>query len=274
MKAPARYQLPERTAGFGTHITLLKHDEDDWTGALLAWDPVAQRARWSVPRDKLWNGGVVSTAGNLVFQGDANGIFHAYDARNGASLWSFDAKLGIIAAPITYRIDGRQYVSILVGFGGALAPQVPFINYGWKYGAQPRRLLTFSLSGGAQLPATPPRDFTVKPVDDPKLVIDEAAATRGAGLYASNGCVGCHGDHAKAEGTAPAPDLRESGVGLYYPAFATFLHSGARVQHGMPKFGEISAEQARDIFMFIRAVARDTLKGTTRSKAMDGSIFQ
>jgi quinohemoprotein ethanol dehydrogenase len=90
----------------------------DTTGHLLAWDPVAQKEVWRVEHPGPSNGGTLSTAGNLVFQGTAGGEFRAYAADSGKQLWSFPAQTGIIAAPMTYAIDDAQYVAILVGWGG------------------------------------------------------------------------------------------------------------------------------------------------------------
>ena len=78
-----------------------------------------QKARWKVPLDTFWNGGMLATAGDLVFQGTADGYFSAYDASDGKRLWRFNAGLGIIAAPISYSVGGKQYVSVLVGYGGS-----------------------------------------------------------------------------------------------------------------------------------------------------------
>ena len=88
------------------------------TGKLIAWDPVTQTAKWTVKYEGPWNGGVLSTAGNLVFQGTAGGTFAAYSADKGSKLWSFPTQSGVIAAPMTYAIDGQQYVAIMVGWGG------------------------------------------------------------------------------------------------------------------------------------------------------------
>jgi glucose dehydrogenase len=92
-------------------------DPEDGKGALLAWDPVRQHQAWKVPLATIWNGGTLATAGNLVFQGAADGYFSAYDAATGRQLWRFYAGLGINAAPISYLAAGRQYVSVLVGYG-------------------------------------------------------------------------------------------------------------------------------------------------------------
>ena len=100
-----------------------------------------------------WNGGLLSTAGNLVFQGTAAGEFVAYRASDGAKLWSFPAQTGIIAAPMTYTVDGRQYVSVVVGWGGVFPLVTGELAY--KSGRLPNRsrVLTFALDGKAALPA-------------------------------------------------------------------------------------------------------------------------
>jgi PQQ-dependent dehydrogenase (methanol/ethanol family) len=88
------------------------------TGELLAWDPVAQKAAWHARYPVAVGGGVLATAGNLVLQGRADGILAAYRATDGKPLWSFDAGTGIMAPPVTYQVDGVQYVSVLAGWGG------------------------------------------------------------------------------------------------------------------------------------------------------------
>ena len=88
-------------------------------GHLLAWDPIAQRKVWDVEHPSGWNGGVLSTAGGLVFQGDATGYFSAYEAGTGVKLWSYPVRQGIVAPPITYSVDGEQYVALLSGAGVA-----------------------------------------------------------------------------------------------------------------------------------------------------------
>ncbi len=121
-------------------------------GMLLAWDPVKQEARWKVPYASYWNGGVLSTAGNLVFEGTADGHFAAYDAENGNKLWDMAVNTGVMAAPATYVVNGKQYVSVLAGWGGsfALIGGNPGPNKG-----TPGRLLTFALDGKGSLPAPP-----------------------------------------------------------------------------------------------------------------------
>jgi quinohemoprotein ethanol dehydrogenase len=239
----------------GVYMRMLLRDPEDGKGALLAWDPVAQQARWKVQLPAFWNGGVLSTAGGLVFQGTADGQLVAYDAATGAHLWEFDAKLGIMASPMTYTVEGKQYISLLVGPGASIAPISHITNRGFKFGAQPRRLLTFSLDGRASLPPTAPRDFTVHALDDPKLEIDAAAARAGSTLYQGN-CAYCHGRLLVSPG-APGPDLRESAIALNWDSFHVVVKDGTLVPKLMPKFDELSEEQLRDLFMYIRTGARE-----------------
>ncbi len=87
-------------------------------GRLLAWDPVKQKEAWRAEYVAPWNGGTLTTAGNLVFQGTADGRFIAYNATTGEKLWESPTGTGVVAAASTYMIDGKQYVSVAVGWGG------------------------------------------------------------------------------------------------------------------------------------------------------------
>jgi PQQ-dependent dehydrogenase (methanol/ethanol family) len=84
-------------------------------GELVAWDPVAQKKVWSVKTDLPFNGGTMTTAGGLTFWGDLHGVFHAYDAAKGDELWKMSLGSGIGAGPISYSVDGKQYVAVVVG---------------------------------------------------------------------------------------------------------------------------------------------------------------
>ncbi len=153
-------------------------------GRLLAWDPVAQRVRWKVEHISPWNGGTLTTAGNLVFQGTADGRFVAYDARSGKKLWESPTGTGVVAAPSTYLVDGKQYVSVAVGWGGVYGLAQRGSN---KTG--PGRVFTFAVGAKARPPEFV--EFRLEELlagvkYDPKLVQE------GLGLYVSY-CVGCHG---------------------------------------------------------------------------------
>lgn len=247
---------PERGAVnvMGMNVQDHKADSQDGKGALIAWDPVHQKAAWRAPLELIWNGGTLATAGNLVFQGGADGYFSAYDATSGQRLWRYDAGLGILAAPMSYEVGGHQYVSVLVGWGGSSAIWGDVMNVGWRFGAQPRRLLTFALDGKAVLPPSAPRDMKVKALDDPSIQIKPSEVAAGHALYIA--CAACHGRDLVSTG-APAPDLRESRLALNADTFWTVLHDGTLLQNGMPRFEGLTREQVMQIYAYIRAGARE-----------------
>jgi quinohemoprotein ethanol dehydrogenase len=227
----------------------------DGHGYLVAWDPVAQKEAWRVQHDHIWNGGTLATSGGVVFQGTAEGTFDAYNARRGDKLWSFNAGLGIIAAPMSFSVNGKQFVSVLVGWGGTSASMSGVLDVGWKYGAQTRRLLTFAIGGKATLPQEPGRTMKVEALDDPDLVINESDVAAGKGL--SIACMSCHGAGFRGAGS-PGPDLRESAIALRLDTFTQMLKSG-RMDKGMPQFGWMTDVQIRQLHAYLRARAREQL---------------
>lgn len=228
-------------------------------GGLTAWDPVANKARWTVPLREPLHGGVMATGGNLVFQGLADGRFVARDARTGTSLWEFDAQTGILAQPITYRINGRQYVTVTAGFTGAGGSMGLLLGHlPWDYRTQPRRVLTFAVGGTAKLPPAPPH---LPPVafDDPDYRPDPAREGRGGETF--NGVCGmCHGINAVAKGAAP--DLRTSAAVADPAVFRAILRDGALLAAGMPRFEEYTEAQRADLRQYLRARAADLRAGT------------
>ena len=234
----------------------------DYPASLIAWDPVKQQAAWEIPQQRGPNGGTLTTAGDLVFQGRADGMFVAYDARTGEELWSFNTGLGMTAAPITYELDGKQYVSMLVGWGGGAAglgglfvsEEFNTRHLGWDYGKHMRRLVTFSLDGTADMPALPPPYFP-EPIEAPEFEIDPALAELGAEEFGA--CSSCHGLDAMAAGMAP--DLRASQIALNTEAFAVVVRDGSLVARGMPAHPQITDAQLDALQHYIRQRARDTL---------------
>jgi quinohemoprotein ethanol dehydrogenase len=158
-------------------------------------------------------------------------------------------------------VQDTQYVALLVGYGFPNISSVPTANPGWKFNAQPRRLLVFKLGGAATLPATAPPNRTVQALDDPKLILDPADVAAGRPLFAY--CAGCHGNGAVSAG-APAPDLRESRVALDRDALYSVLHEGTFIPSGMAPFDKLTQEQVRQIYAYIRDRARAALRGDTR----------
>ncbi len=224
------------------------------TGALRAWDPVAQKLRWEVKLPGVWNPGTLTTGGNLVIQGRTDGKLVAYRATDGESLWQFDTGLGISAPPITYTVNGKQHIALLVGWGGA-GPAVGGslqAQHGWAYRAQPRRLISFSLEGTADLPKLPPPSFA-KPLKQEDFKVDEMLAQQGNVLWAKH-CVLCHGAGAVSGGYAP--DLRASTIPLYDAALQDVVVKGSRQTAGMPRFHEFSAGDLKALQHYIRREAR------------------
>jgi quinohemoprotein ethanol dehydrogenase len=245
-------QKGELTIG-GLTMAAVTTDPMDGKGALVAWDPVRQQAAWRAPYDTLWNGGVLATAGDVVFQGAGDGYVYAYDAKTGRQLWKFNAEMGIIAAPMTWSAGGKQYVSVLAGYGGTAGITSDVMNAGWKF-SEPRRLLTFALDGKAALPPSPARDKTIHPVDDPKIKLNPADVAAGRAMFLP--CAVCHGRDVVSAG-GPAPDLRESQIALDPNSFYAVVHDGALIQQGMPPFQNFSRQQVMQLWAYIRQSARE-----------------
>jgi quinohemoprotein ethanol dehydrogenase len=218
---------------------------------LLAWDPLSQKPVWRVPLPGVTAGGTITTHGGLVFQPDSAGAFVAFDAISGKRLWSFDMGVGSQAAPITFSVDGTQYVSILSGFAGqpmlfgSLSAQ-----HGWVGRAHPRRLLTFALNGRAVLPPSPPPSRPT-PLRDSSLVLDGAKVARGNELYGN--CMICHGLEAVAGGYAP--DLRASPIPVSPNDFEAVVKGGTLEERGMPRFDEFSSADLEALRQYIRSRA-------------------
>jgi len=220
----APFKIPESPEGLAE---VQKHSE----GILLAWDPKTQQARWSVPHEAPWNGGTLTTAGNLVFQGNAEGQFTAYAADSGELLWESPANTGVIAAPISYEVDGEQYVAVSAGWGGTFALVVAGVSEPNIKVLPEARILAFKLGGKEKLP--PPKNAPSVVPQPPELAVGEAEVQIGRDLY--NGyCAVCHG--LAAMGGGVVPDLRYMSADTH-AKFAGIV-AGAYAQRGMPSFAE------------------------------------
>jgi len=236
----------------GTSLMPSDTPKEAGQGWLVAWDPLKQQAAWRVPLKGVANGGTIATHGGLVFQPNAGGEFVAYDAASGKTLWSFNMGVGSQAAPITFSVKGRQYVSVLAGFAG-LPSYMGTISaqHGWIGRGHPRRLLTFALDGKAQLPPTAPPAPSV-PAVDPTLTLDPAKVAKGGMLFFN--CVLCHG--VQAIGGSYVPDLRASLVPHSPEAFKAIVQGGALEGRGMPKFGELSDDDLEALRHYLGDRAR------------------
>jgi quinohemoprotein ethanol dehydrogenase len=219
---------------------------------LLAWDPAKQRAQWAIPTPGAYSGGVLSTAGDLVFQGQSDGYLVAYSASEGRKAWAFFAGAPPLAAPISYAVGSKQFIAVLSGppTGTPATLGAMAAKFGWDSRLHPRRLLAFTLDGQASLPPTP-APKVVQPVDVPEFALNEGQVREGAIVYER--CQGCHGIGAAAGGAAP--DLRASPVPLNPATFAAAVRNGMEAR-GMPKYDELKDSDLDALRHFLRARAR------------------
>ncbi len=224
-------------------------------GFLLAWDPVAQVEAWRAEYPGPSNGGVLTTAGNLVIQGTAGGEVVAYRADNGERLWSTLARTGVLAGPVSYEAGGEQYIAVAAGWGGvfSLAPGEIGLMSGRLGNIS--RILAFKLGGGAELPpAAPVAELAFNP---PKLEANDDTVARGKFLYHRH-CVVCHGDAAVSGGVLP--DLRASPAIADQQTFQPIVLDGVRSTLGMVSFAaELNADDAEAVRAYLVARAHESL---------------
>lgn len=224
------------------------------SSSLIAWNPVSKRTVWEVKTPAVWNGGTMTTDGNLVFQGQVDGNFVAYAADSGKKLWNYDTGLAIGGAPITFMAKGKQYVAVVVGYGissnsfmGKAAG-----DFGWNARQIKHRLFLFTLDGNAPRPSS---QRTERPplLDDPDMELDPRLVAAGSRLYFHN-CTACHGTGAVASGYAP--DLRSSPVRLDKDTFDGVVHGGMLLERGMPKFEELTERDRLAIRQYVTSRVR------------------
>ncbi len=199
------------------------------SGHLLAWDPVAQKEVWRAQYTGPWNGGTLTTAGNLVFQGTAHGTFAAYRADDGELLFETPAGTGIVAAPMTFELDGVQHVAVLAGWGGAFALAAGDAAAAAGVTDNTGRLLVFRLGGTAKLPA---KVLEERELADLPAEFDPGQVLAGNHTY-HRWCGTCHGPGVVSGGVLP--DLRKSEPAIY-EVLGDIVLRGARLPNGMPRF--------------------------------------
>ncbi|SFM28139.1 quinohemoprotein ethanol dehydrogenase [Bradyrhizobium sp. NFR13] len=214
-------------------------------GRLIAWDPVKQREAWRTEYIAPWNGGTLTTAGNLVFQGTADGRFIAYNAKTGEKLWETPVGTGVVAAPATYMVDGVQYVSVAVGWGGVFG-----ITQRATDREAPGTVYTFAIGGKAPLPA-----FTKYQIGNllTGVKYDPTHAPEGTSIYV-NACATCHG--------VPGVDKGGNVPNLGYVSTETITNlkdivfNGPFKDKGMPDFtGKLTEADVVKIQAFIQGTA-------------------
>jgi PQQ-dependent dehydrogenase (methanol/ethanol family) len=218
-------------------------------GYLQAWDPVRQKQVWKVEQKGPWNGGVLTTAGDLLVQGDADGRFVIYTADTGAKLWEMPIHTGAVAGPVTYAVDGEQYIAVAAGWGGALTLMGG--GFASVHHAE-TRVLAFKLGGKARLPASAPEPVMPRP---PELKALPIVLEQGAAVYGAR-CGNCHGFNAISGGTIP--DLRYLSEDTH-SAFLDIVMGGIRAGNGMPSFTNVISESdANAVHAYIISRARET----------------
>lgn len=215
-------------------------------GKLVAWDPVEQKAAWTIERPGPWNGGTLATAGNLVFEGTASGDFEAYRANTGDKLWSFPAQSGVMAGPVTYEAAGEQYVAVLAGWGGVFPLAAGEVSFASGRVRNISRMLVFKLDGKRNLPRAPA-------IEQPPLTpfpnsADAATIGKGERLFQSY-CAECHGDVAVSGGVLP--DLRHS-IAVTDDTWFDVVFGGELQSQGMVSFSkELSHDDAAAIRSYV-----------------------
>ena len=217
-------------------------------GQLVAWDPVAKKPRWTIDYPTPWNGGVLATAGGLVFQGGLDGKFRAYDAaKGGPALWETDGQYPVMSGPMSYAIDGEQYIVVTAGWGTAL-PVTGGGNSIPKVGSpEMGRVLVYKIGGAAALPAYTP--FQVEKVPPAEDFGSLAQLEHGRVLFDRN-CMVCHGGLVVSSGVIT--DLRWSQAPATKDGFAEIVLGGKYASAGMASFANtLNAADAESIRAYI-----------------------
>jgi len=250
--------LDPKTSAFPDDPAQIEQIKEHTFGELIAWDPATGTRKWVVKHPYFLNGGVLATNGNLVFQGTGEGKIYAYDARDGKMLWSYSTGNGIIAPPVSYSVDGRQYIAIMVGYGGfgamlgTIVPNRPKL---------PGRLLVFSLGGKA---AVPPFDIPDVEQIDLGSASSSGNPAKGGAAYGEH-CFVCHGLNANSRFVK---DLRRSMIIQSPDAFRSVVIEGAFSEQGMVGFAKwMTPETAEDIRAYLLQEAR---KAEQRAKTPAG----
>lgn len=226
---------------------------------LVAWDPVKQQAAWRVQLPRHGNGGVMITGSDLVFEGTTKQTFAAFDARTGKLIWEMPVQSAPVAGPITYMLDGVQYIAVNAGWGGGAA-QIER-GSGIELPRASARLLVFKIGGKVQLP---PLKAEEKAPDPPPVTASEATIAKGAQLFADT-CSRCHGQQA----IGGVKDLRRMTRDTH-AKFNDIVLKGIYLDKGMANFSDVlKPEDADAIHGYIIARANEDW-GRSTEKAEAG----
>ena len=250
MSIPTRMTPDPSALAGGMLFDMYYGDEGDplWQsgGELIAWDPITQSAKWRVDRGLPIGGGVLSTAGGLVFQGSPEGTFDAFSAQTGEPLWSFDTHGTIQSAPTTVLVDGEQLILVASGNAGAAGSSTYLARYATIPSTRsPSRLLAFKLGGKLDVSGVP-----VPTVPKPPLPrASEKLVSQGHLLYQTNACIACHGIDVENVRSS-IPDLRYASAETHRDIAAIVL-GGTRVSNGMPAYPQMTQEELTALQAYI-----------------------
>jgi quinohemoprotein ethanol dehydrogenase len=223
--------LPDDKAAFRAAVAAT-------TGRLVAFDPRTGKVAWAVDHPAAWNGGTMTTAGNLVFQGTSLGRFRAYTADTGRQLLDLDMQSGIVSAPSTFRVNGVQYVAFMTSKGGAFPLVAGVAGGATRQIPNIPRLVVLKIGGTAKLPA-PPATTTLA-WNPPPMTASAAEVAAGKASFGRY-CMVCHGDSAIGNGFTP--DLRVSGTLANADAWKAVVVDGALKDRGMVSFAKVLTPQ-------------------------------
>jgi len=201
-------------------------------GELVAWDPIKKQRAWQVQHAKPSNGGILSTAGDLVFQGTWDGTFAAYDAYDGEKLWQYKSDSAVLAGPMTFELDGEQYVAVAQGSGGTV-----MITVGdelQRNKTNQNKLLVFKKGQFNQTNPVANEELTTILALGHAANTDPELIKLGESIYHNN-CGSCHGINALSNYVVP--NLRYMSEQTHND-FASIVIGGTRTHKGMIGFYE------------------------------------
>lgn len=229
----------------------------DRAAYLMAWDPIAQQEVWRQPQlVETAAAGVLTTAGGLVFQGNAAGEFVAYRDSDGERLWAGITQSHTVAAPITYELDGVQYVALVTG-SRALPQEGPgAMGSTTRASSNNSRVLVYALNGSHQLPT---REIVAdeQELNPPALIANNEMLAQGEQTY-GRFCSVCHGANAVSDGAGVFPDLRYSDRLHDLDAWNAVVLEGELAGSGMVAFdGQLEQSDSEAVLQYVisRAIA-------------------
>lgn len=221
-------------------------------GALLAWDPIKREPRWVIDYPFAINGGTLSTAGNLVFQGGADGKLRAFTADKGDLVWEVDLGVGVMAPPISYELDGKQMLSVLVGWGGSSGLIGPSSTGAYK---PVGRLWTFALGGDKNI--VPVKGQPLPELTSIPFTNDKKVLAQGENVYTKH-CMLCHGQGGVSGGALA--DLRYAAPATY-DNIINIVRNGAYSGLGMPNLGQwVTDDEVNAVKNWLLSLRADLIK--------------